>query len=131
MSDFTKINILEDVEDVALKFGMAPNLESRLARKTLGLEKQGVSLFKVAPGFRVPFGHKHEQQEEVYIVVSGSARIKLDDEIVELRQWDAVRVPGHVMRAFEGGPEGAQIIATGAPDTNNADAEMVPGWWQD
>ena len=128
MGDYTVVNLM-GVEDQASKFGYAPNLESRFARKPLGLESSGLSHFKVAPGFRVPFGHKHETQEEIYVVVSGSARVKLDDEIVELGTWDAVRIPSGTMRAFEGGPEGAEILAFGAPDTDNQDIEMVPGWW--
>jgi mannose-6-phosphate isomerase-like protein (cupin superfamily) len=130
MGGYTKIN-LKEVEDQAPKFGFSPNLESRFARVPLELEQQGISYFRVAPGFRLPFGHRHGQQEEIYVVVSGSARMKLDDEIVELESWDALRVPGETMRSFEAGPEGAEILAVGAPNTQNRDAEMVPDWWSD
>ena len=130
MGGYTKVN-LKAVEDQAPKFGFSPNLESRFARVPLELEQQGISYFKVAPGFRLPFGHRHERQEEIYVVVSGSARMKLDDEIVELESWDALRVPGETMRSFEAGPEGAEILAVGAPNTQNRDAEMVPNWWSD
>lgn len=128
---YTKINLIDDVENVALKHGLGDNLESRFARAALGLEKQGLGHFRIAPGFRLPFGHVHTEQEEVYIVVEGSARVKLDDEIVELATWDAVRVPPGVWRGLEGGPEGAQVLALGAPNTENGDAEMRPGWWAD
>ena len=131
MPDFTVVNLKRDVQDMAPKFDMAPGLESRFARQNLGLEKSGVSYFKLAPGFRMPFGHRHGQQEEVYVIVSGSARIKLDDEIVELEQWDVVRIPGDTWRALEGGVNGAEVIAFGAPNTENKDAEMQPGWWSD
>ena len=131
MPDFTVVNLKRDVQDMAPKFDMAPGLESRFARQNLGLEKSGVSYFKLAPGFRMPFGHRHGEQEEVYVVVSGSARIKLDDEIVELEQWDVVRIPGNTWRALEGGMNGAELIAFGAPNTENKDAEMQPGWWSD
>ena len=127
---YTKVN-LKEVEDQAPKFGLSPNLESRFARVPLELEQQGISYFKVAPGFRLPFGHRHERQEEIYVVLSGSARMKLGDEIVELGSWDALRVPGETMRSFEAGPEGAEILAVGAPNTQNRDAEMVPNWWSD
>lgn len=130
MAGYTVVN-LKEVEDMAPRFGYSPNLESRFARVPLELEQSGLSYFKVAPDFRTPFGHRHGEQEEIYLVVSGSARIKLDDEVVELRQWDAVRVPGETIRCFEGGPEGAEIIAFGAPSNENRDAEMVPGWWSD
>ena len=92
MPGYTLVN-LKEVEDQAPKFGYAPDLESRFARRALGLENSGISYFKAAPGFRVPFGHRHTEQEEVYVVVAGSARIKLDDEVVDLGAWDAVRVP--------------------------------------
>jgi uncharacterized cupin superfamily protein len=131
MSDHTIVNLKQDVEDMAPKFDLSPGLESRFARKPLGLAKSGMSYYKVAPNFRTPFGHRHGEQEEVYVIVSGNARLKLDDEIVELRQWDAVRVPGPVTRALEGGPGGCEVLAFGAPNTDNQDAEMVPGWWTD
>ena len=128
MSGYTVVN-LKQVEDQAPKFGYAPDLESRFARRALELENSGLSYYKVAPGFRVPFGHRHAEQEEVYIVVAGSARIKLDDEVVDLSAWDAIRVPADLTRALEGGPEGAEILAFGAPSDENADAPMVQDFW--
>jgi mannose-6-phosphate isomerase-like protein (cupin superfamily) len=130
MADYTVVN-LREVEDLAPKGGLEDGLESRFARTALGLEKSGLSLYKVAPGFRLPFGHTHGEQEEVYLVVSGSARMKIGDEIVELGEWDAVRVPPSVPRGFEGGPDGAELLAFGAPNTENKDAEMDPAFWTD
>ena len=131
MSDHTIVNLKRDVEDMAPKFDLSPGLESRFARKPLELENSGMSYYKVAPNFRTPFGHRHGEQEEIYVIVSGNARLKLDDEVVELGQWDAVRIPGPVTRALEGGPDGCEVLAFGAPNTDNKDAEMVPGWWSD
>ena len=131
MPSYTLVNLKTDVEDMAPKFGFAPNLESRFARRTLELENSGLSYFRVAPNYRIPFGHRHEEQEEVYLVVSGSARMKLDDEVVELGAWDAVRVPAPVKRGLEAGPEGAEILAFGAPSNENADVEMLQNWWAD
>ncbi|MBA2461000.1 MAG: cupin domain-containing protein [Actinobacteria bacterium] len=116
---------------MAPEFGLSPGLESRFARKPLELEQSGLSYFKLGPGFRTPFGHRHEEQEEVYLVISGSARVKLDDEVVELKQWDAVRIPAGTMRALEGGPDGAEVLAFGAPNTDNKDVQMEQGWWSD
>jgi mannose-6-phosphate isomerase-like protein (cupin superfamily) len=130
MATHTVVNLME-VEDQAPKFGYAPNLESRYARKSLELENSGLSHYRVAPGYRVPFGHRHTEQEEIYLVVSGSALVKLDDEILELAQWDAVRIPVGVMRSFGAGPDGAEILAFGAPNTDNADLEMEQDWWTD
>jgi mannose-6-phosphate isomerase-like protein (cupin superfamily) len=129
MADYTKLNLKQDVEDMAKRFDLSPGLESRFARKPLELQQSGVSYYKIAPNFRTPFGHKHGEQEEVYVVVSGSARLALDDEVHELAQWDAVRIAPQSMRCLEGGPDGAEVLAFGAPDTDNKDAEMVPGWW--
>jgi quercetin dioxygenase-like cupin family protein len=131
MSDYTKLSIKRDVEDMAPKFGLSPGLESRFAREPLGLEQGGFSYFKIAPGFRIPFGHRHGEQEELYVVATGSARVKLDDDVLELSQWDAVRIPRGTTRAFEGGPDGAELLAFGAPNTDNKDIEMLPGWWSD
>ena len=130
MSGYTVVN-LKEVEDQAPKFGYAPDLESRFARRALELENSGLSYFRAAPGFRVPFGHRHSEQEEIYVVVAGSARFKLGEEIVELGPWDAVRVAPEITRGMEGGPDGAQILAFGAPSHDNADAQMVEGFWED
>ena len=130
--DHTIVN-LRELEDEAPKFGLAPSLEARFARLPLELRNSGLSYQRLAPNFRMPFGHRHKVQEELYVLVSGSARLKLDDEVVELRPWDAVRVPAEVMRAFEAGPEGAEILAFGAPSTGSvaSDVEMTPNWWTD
>ena len=131
MSDYTHINLKEDVDDQAPNFGLSPNLESRMARVALGLENSGVSYIRIAPGFRIPFGHKHKQQEEVYVLVNGSARIKIDDEIRDMKQWDAVRLHRDTFRGFEAGDEGAEIIAIGAPNTGPGDADVVQDFWSD
>ena len=102
-----------------------------MARVPLEMENAGISYQRIAPNFRVPFGHKHKNQEEVYVVLSGSLRMKVEDEVHDLKQWDAVRVHKDTMRGFEGGPEGAEILAIGAPNTGPGDAEMVQGWWSD
>jgi mannose-6-phosphate isomerase-like protein (cupin superfamily) len=127
---YTVVN-LKQVEDMAPKFGLSPGLESRFARAPLELEESGISYFRVAPDFRAPFGHTHSEQEEIYLVVSGSARVKLDDDVVDLSEWDAVRIPPGTMRGLEGGPQGAEVIAFGAPSNENRDLEMVQDWWTD
>ena len=129
MADYTKLNLKQDVEDMAVKFGFAPNMEARYARKPLGLENSGVSYFRLAPDFRQPFGHTHAEQEEIYVVISGSARLKAGDDIVELAQYDAIRLPGSTPRGMEAGPEGVEIIAVGAPNTDNKDAELLQDFW--
>ena len=131
MAGFTKVNLKEDVDDQAPNFGLSPNLEARMARVPLEMENAGISYQRIAPNFRVPFAHKHKNQEEVYVVVSGSVRMKVEDEVLELKQWDAVRVHKDTMRSFEGGSEGAEVIAIGAPSTGPGDAEMVNDWWSD
>ena len=109
MADYTHLNLRDDVEDLAPKHGLE-GLESHFARKPLGLEKSGVSYYKLEPNFRLPFGHTHSEQEEVYVVLSGSASFKVDDEIVDLERLDALRVPGPVARGMESGPEGAELL---------------------
>jgi quercetin dioxygenase-like cupin family protein len=131
MANYTVKN-LREVEDSAVKFGFAPEMSARFASNELGLEKSGVSLQGLAPNARGKFGHKHERQEELYVIVSGSGRVKLDDDVVELREWDAVRVPPEVARQFEAGPDGLEMIAFGAPrDSESAarDAQMLGDWW--
>ena len=130
MAGHTVVN-LKKVEDQAPKFGLSPGLESRFARVPLELENSGISYLRIAPNFRQPFGHRHERQEEVYVIVSGSARVKIGDEIVDLQAWDTVRISPEIARAFEAGPEGAEVLAFGAPNTENLDAEPLPNWWTD
>ena len=131
MAGYTHLNLKEEVEDQAPRFGYSPSMKAHFGRVPLELENSGLSYFRIAPNFRLPFGHRHRDQEEVYLVVSGNARMKLDDEVVELKPFDAVRVPASTMRSFEAGDEGAEIVVFGAPNTQNRDAEMTPGWWSD
>jgi mannose-6-phosphate isomerase-like protein (cupin superfamily) len=130
MAGYTHLN-LKEVEDQAPKFDMSPQLEFRSARVPLEMENAGISYLRVAPNFRLPFGHTQKVQEEVYVLLSGSARVKLNDEVVELKPLDAVRIHRETMRSVEGGPEGAELIAFGAPNTGPGDAEMAQGWWLD
>ncbi len=130
MSSYTKTNLKHDVEDQAPKFQMPAEMEARFARSALEGKSLGLSVFKLAPNFRIPFGHKHEGQEEVYVIVRGSARVKVDDEVVELGEWDAIRFDTDTMRDVEAGPDGVEYLAFGA-GTDPRDAEMVPNWWGD
>jgi len=129
MSDYTHIK-LPDVKDMAPEFGMPGEMQSRFAGRPLGLDRTGLTYFRLAPGFRVPFGHRHEDQEEVYVVIRGSARIKVADDVVELSELDAIRVPGDTLRNLEAGPDGAEVIAFGERATEDQ-SEMVRGWWDD
>jgi mannose-6-phosphate isomerase-like protein (cupin superfamily) len=122
MSDFT-IKNLKDIEDAAKD---TADVEARFARKFLDSDHLGVSYFRYGPGFRAPFGHSHREQEEAYVVVAGSGRVKLDDEVVDLRQWDVVRVAPPVVRAFEGGPDGLEIIAVGSDRPEDGDGVQAP-----
>jgi len=127
MGGYTKKN-LGDVENQAPKFDMPTEMDARFARTDLEGETLGLSIVKLDSGFRIPFGHKHTGQEEVYVVVRGSGRVKVEDEIVELRQWDAIRFDKDTMRNMEAGPEGVEYLAFGAGD-DPQDFEMAPGWW--
>jgi mannose-6-phosphate isomerase-like protein (cupin superfamily) len=129
MSSYTKTN-LRQVEDQAPNFGMPAEMQARFARGPLGGKSLGLSLLTLGPGFRIPFAHKHAHQEEVYVVVRGSARIKVEDEIVDLGQWDAIRIDEDTLRAVEAGPEGVEYLAFGAGD-DPRDADLVQDWWRD
>ena len=131
---FTLKNLKEDLEDFGSNFDGAPDLEFRLATKALELEQSGLSYQRIPPDYRFPYGHTHKEQEEVYVVVRGSGRMKLDGEIVELKEWDVVRVPPGTWRGYEGGPEGLEILVFGAPNLGEdprEDVEGERGWWAD
>jgi mannose-6-phosphate isomerase-like protein (cupin superfamily) len=120
---------LTDVKDSAPEFGMEDVQEARFAKGDLDAEETGVSHHRLKPEQRTPFGHKHEKAEEVYVVIGGSGRLKLDDEIIEVERLDAIRVSPEVVRAFEAGPEGIEVLAVGT--RHDGDGEVIPGWWSD
>lgn len=130
---FSHANLRQDLEDVGPNFDGPPDLEFRLATDALALEQSGLCYQRTPPGYRFPYGHTHEVQEEVYVVVRGSGRMKVDDEIIELRELDAVRVPPGSWRGYEAGPDGLELIVTGAPhlDDRRGDVEGRRDWWSD
>ena len=128
MPRFTVKNF-KQVEDAAADRGA--EIEARFGRQHIDSDHLGVSYFRYGPGFRTSYGHRHREQEEAYVVVGGSGRIKLNDEIVELRPWDAVRVAPQTVRAFEGGPDGLEVIAVGADRPEGGDGVPAKDWWTD
>ena len=124
MTDFSKANF-DDFDPVR-----PGPVDGRFSRKALGGSEQiGVSRFRYAPNTAAPYGHHHDVQEEVYVVVSGSGQMKLDDEVIELRQWDLVRVAPQVMRGIHAGPEGLELIIAGGPRPEEGDGHMTGDWW--
>ncbi len=128
MSDYTIKNFLTDVEDAASSRGVE-GIEARFGRDAIESEHLGVSMFRIAPNQRIPWGQRHGEQEEAYVVVSGSGRARLESEMRDLRQWDVLRVAPHVVRAFEGGPEGMEVLAIGNDRPEGGDGEMVQDFW--
>jgi quercetin dioxygenase-like cupin family protein len=128
MSDWAIVNLLE-IEDSAA--GRADGVEARMSRKNLGSRDLGVSLFRYAPKLRNPMSHSHREQEEAYVVVGGSGRVRLDDEVRDVRQWDVVRVAPGVLRAFEAGPDGLELIAVGGPRPEGGDGVISESAWPD
>jgi len=129
---FTLRNLKEDPEDLGSNFDGPPDLEFRAATKLLGLERSGLTYQRLPPDYRFPFGHTHKAQEEVYVVVSGGGRMKVDDEIVDLEEWDAVRVSPGAWRGYEAGPEGLELLVIGAPNLGENPRDDVEGrrdWW--
>lgn len=128
MPPFTHKN-LKELQDSAA--GRDADVEARFARSHIDSEHLGVSYFRFGPGYRAPYGHRHREQEEAYVVAAGSGRMRLDDEIIELRQWDVIRVAPETVRGFEGGPEGIEIIAIGSDRPEGGDGEMIQDFWKD
>ena len=128
MSRFSKVNLL-DVEDSVGE--RVDGLEGRFGRKHLDSRDLGVSLFRYAPNLRSPTGHSHREQEEAYVVVAGTGRVLLDDEVQELKPWDVIRVAPEVVRAFEAGPDGLEVIAVGGPKPAEGDGVRATVTWPD
>jgi len=114
---------LKQLEDSAVAFGLAPDLEARFARDALECEQTGLSYQRLAPDARMQFAHRHGADEEVYFVLSGSGSVRLDDDVVAVGRWDAVRVAPGTVRAFAAGPDGLELLAFG---THRPDDEMLP-----
>jgi mannose-6-phosphate isomerase-like protein (cupin superfamily) len=128
MSGYTHKQLTE-VENGAPALGAGDDQESRFATGDLGSESTGVTHHRFAAGMRQQFGHRHEQAEEIYVVVAGSGRMKLDDDVLDIARLDAIRVEPAVIRAFEAGPEGLEVLAFGP--RHDDDGELIPGWWSD
>ena len=120
---------LTEVDDSAVKFGLSENQEARFATEDLEAEDTGLSHHRLKAGKRQGFGHRHENAEEVYVVLSGSGRLKLDDDVIEVGTLDAIRVAPGVTRAFEAGADGIEVLAFGP--RHKGDGEVIPGWWSD
>ena len=129
---FTHRNLKQDLVDVGSNFDGPPDLEFRMATQALELENSGLTYQRVPSGYRFPYSHTHKTQEEIYVVVRGSGRMKVDDEIVDLVEWDAVRVPPGSWRGYEAGQDVLEILVIGAPnlgDDPRGDVEGRRDWW--
>ena len=123
---WTKTN-LNEVEDAAPGNGFGERWEAHVAREDLGAERTGLSYFRLHPGKRSPFVHRHREAEEIYVVIAGEGRAKLGEEIRPVAPLDAIRVAPEVPRAFEAGPEGLELLVFGAH--HEADGEPVDDDW--
>jgi quercetin dioxygenase-like cupin family protein len=126
--DYAIVN-LQDIDDAI--GDRLDGLEARFSRKFLDSSELGISRFTYAPNVRNPGGHSHREQEEAYVVVSGSGRVRLDDEIRDVRQWDVIRVAPAVVRAFEAGPDGLDVIAVGGRKPEGGDGVPSDSPWPD
>lgn len=126
MPDYTKKNVSE-LKDSAPEFGFDAVQEVRFPASDLNADETGFGHHLVKPGMRQGFGHKHDEAEEVYFVVSGSGRVRLDDETVELEKNDFLRVAPEVMRRFEAGDDGLEFISFGT--RHEGDGEIDPTFW--
>lgn len=124
----TKVN-LREIEDSAASHGLSATQAARFPREALGLEQTGMNYLIVKPGKREAFAHSHREAEEIYVVLGGSGRVKLDDEVVELAELDAVRVGPGTTRRFEAGPEGLELLIFGR--RVEGDGEIAQGFWED
>jgi len=123
---FTLVN-LEDVEDMAPRFGFGEQGEARFANRSLGASSTGLSHQRLRPGVRQAFGHRHQHAEEVFLVLAGDGRVKIDDELRHVRPLDAIRIAPGSARAFEAGPDGLEFVVFGPHHTG--DAVLDTNFW--
>jgi mannose-6-phosphate isomerase-like protein (cupin superfamily) len=123
---YARIN-LDDVDDLAARYGMGDVGEARYLREDVGAERIGLTLYRMNPGRRTGFGHRHVEADEMYVVLRGSGRVKVDDEVIDLRERDVVRVAPSSVREFEAGPDGMELLATGLHF--DGDGELLQDWW--
>ncbi len=123
---YAKKNIGE-LANAAEQFGLAPDLEARFGRKELGMERGGFSYQRMAPGLRSAFGHRHADQEEVYVVLAGGGTARVGDDEVPLERLDVLVVAPESWRAFEAGGDGLELLVFGSGEAD--DAEMDPEFW--
>ena len=128
MTDYAIVNLLEIDDSVE---GRVPGLQGRFSRKYLDSRDLGISHWRYAPNTRNPGGHSHREQEEAYVVVAGSGRVRLDDEVRDIVRWDVIRVAPAVVRAFESGPDGLDLIAVGGPKPQEGDGVRSDSPWPD
>lgn len=129
---FTRRNLRDDVEDIGALFEDGSGLEFRAATGPLGLEHAAISFQRIPPGRRFPFGHAHVTQEETYVVIRGGGRMKIDEDVIDVRELDAVRVPPGAWRGYEAGPDGMDLLVIGAPALDGDprdDVDGARGWW--
>ncbi len=127
MADYAIVNI-EELEDMAVKFGLSPDVEARFGRGATEAQQGGFSYQRLSPNYRQGFGHRHRSQEEFYVVLSGGGNVRLEEEVREVRRFDVVRVAPETARAFEAGPDGLELLVFGAGE--GGEAEMIEGFWE-
>ena len=129
MPTYKKINFAE-VKDLAPDYGMSEMGEARFARGALGAERIGMAKYRMKPGRRVGFGHSHPESEEAYVVLSGSGRFRVNDDILDVGLHDIVYCPADTMREWEAGPDGMELLAFGAHNEGE-DTKMERDFWTD
>ncbi len=116
-----------DASDFAPGYGLGDRGESRYIRDQLGAVQSGLSHYRLRPGCRQGFGHRHLSVEEIYVALSGSGRIKVDGDLLGLAPLDAVRVAPASTRELEAGDDGLEVLAFGTHIPG--DGETVADWW--
>jgi uncharacterized cupin superfamily protein len=125
MTKYAIKNLME-IDDLAAD---NPDREIRFSRKYLDSDELGITYQRIGPNHVATDGHSHEVQEEAYLVIEGSGAVKLDDERIELKKWDVVRVAPEVVRGFDAGPDGIVLICVGGKKPEGGDGAMAKDRW--
>jgi quercetin dioxygenase-like cupin family protein len=125
---------MSPMEDGTARTQLNPDVGERFLplRRQLGVSSFGMNQVVLEPGQRGRI-HRHEHQEEVYLVLDGTLTLLIEDEPTDLGEGELIRVaPGLRRQLVNLGPRRLVLLALGgAGEHQGRDGEAFPSWSDD